>query len=82
VENYVITFNAVDNGNSLNYCYENITGKTPRDALNLRFGKPFKRLTGDAAGFAEIIIVKGTYCPKTNTVKPKGRYVRLCYAAA
>jgi len=80
MENYVITYNDIDNRNPLGCGYENIVGKTPRDAINLRFGSKFRRVTGDAARFARIIIVKGAYCPDTNIIRSKGRHVLLCYS--
>ena len=79
METYVIIYNALDNKSSLCFCYENISGKNPKDALLLRFGKCFVRLTGDAARFAAVIIVKGTYEAETGTIIHKGRYMRLCY---
>jgi len=78
---YVVEYNSISNGNSLLYGYENIEGKTPLEALKNRFGVEFRRLTGDAGRYAEIIISKGTVTDQGGypIIKPCGKYQRLCY---
>ena len=74
---YVITLNAIDNGNLLMQDYETIEGSTPKDALRNRFGVNFERLTGERGAYAEIALVKGQ-C-QNNNITYKGRYQSLYF---
>lgn len=81
MEQFVITFNQIDNGNSLNYGYETILGKNAKDALQRRFNKPFNRAYGEAGRYADIIIVKGVYSAETRSIKCNStKYTQLCFA--
>jgi hypothetical protein len=81
MDNWVITLNTIDNGSSLFCGYEAITGKNILDALQNRFGVPFRRMAGEEGRYAEIILVKGTLsdCGGYPQIRYSGKYQQLCY---
>jgi hypothetical protein len=79
VNQYVITYNSVEHGDGLLYDYETIKGKTPKEALKKHFNREFKRLTGDAGRYADVILIKGYYDEEHNIIRYTGRYQTLCY---
>lgn len=80
MDKWVITYNSIDNGNSLMYGYETIEGKNAKDALKKRFNLEFERLTGEAGNYAEVIIQKGYF--EDNTIYYTGNGARLCFGRA
>lgn len=76
----MITYNDIDNGNSLGYGYETISGANAKDALTKRFGRSFKRLTGDAGRYANVILVKGYY--ENNRIHLESNGANLCFGIA
>lgn len=79
MDKWVITFNCIDHGNSLLYEYETIEGKDAKEALKNRFNREFKRLTGDAGRYAEVILQKGYYIPERNAIQLTSNGAMLCY---
>ena len=78
MENFVITYNSIKNGDRLFHEYETIQGKNAKAALKSYFEREFERLYGDAGRYADVIIVKGTF--ENNTIKYSGRkYQELCF---
>jgi len=61
------------------YGYETIEGKNAKDALKKRFGVNFKRLTGDAGRYAEVILQKGFFISETNSIQLTSNGAMLCY---
>jgi len=78
MDKWVVTYNSIDNGNSLMYGYETIEGKNAKDALKKRFNIEFQRLTGDNGRYAEVILQKGYF--ENNTIHFTGNGARLCFA--
>jgi hypothetical protein len=74
---WVITFNNISHGDKLLYSYETIEGKNAMDALKKRFGRQFKRLTGDSSRFANVILMKGYFAD--NSIHYVGKCQSLCY---
>lgn len=77
MDKWVISYNRISHGDSLMYDYETIEGKNAMDALKKRFNINFKRLTGDAGRYAEVILIKGHF--ENNTIYYTGNGARLCY---
>jgi hypothetical protein len=77
MDNWVITYNAIDNGDKLIYNLETIEGKNAKDALKTRFKTNFNRLTGDAGRYAEVILQKGYF--ENNTIHLTSNGALLCY---
>jgi len=77
MDKWVITYNDIDNKNALMYEYETIEGKNSKDALKKRFGKEFKRLTGDSGRYANVILRKGYF--ENNTIHCTTNGAMLCY---
>jgi len=79
LNNYVITYNAIKNGDRLFNDYETITGKTAKEALKNHFRRDFQRLFGEDGRYADAIIVKGTF--ENNVIRYIGMYQQLCFKA-
>lgn len=79
MESYVITYNDIDVQNILTAKYETIEGKNTKDALQKRFNRKFERLTGERDRYSNVILIKGTYDERRNTILYKGNGMRLCY---
>lgn len=79
MENYVVMYNNIDSKNVLTQRYETIQGKNPKDALKNRFNMKFEYLTGEKDRYSNVILIKGTYDEKRNTIKYVGNGKRLCY---
>ena len=82
METCVITYNDLGGNNNLFGGYENIQGKTAKEAIEKRFEKKFKRLTGEQGRYANIIVLKGTYNKDRNEIQYKGKYTSLCFGIA
>jgi hypothetical protein len=79
MEKYVVTYSEYGR-NTLTDDYETIEGKTPINALEKRFNRKFKRVTGDAGRHANVIISKGYYNKESNNIYFEGKkFTRLCY---
>lgn len=77
MQKWVLSFNDIDHKNGLLYGYETIEGKNAKDALLKRFGKEFKRLTGEQGRYANVILIKGYF--ENNTIHCIGNGARLCF---
>ena len=74
INSYVVSFN---DKQGLFDEYKTIQGKTAKEALKKAFNKDYKRLTGDAGRYANIILIKGYF--ENNTIHYVGKYQQLCY---
>jgi hypothetical protein len=57
--------------------YETISGKTAKEAIEKRFGKPVKRVSWANAADCDFIITTGTYDPEENIIHRQGN--RMCF---
>lgn len=57
--------------------YETIIGKTAKDAIEKRFGKPVKRVRYEDAENCDFIVTPGTYDSKVNIIHRQGN--RMCF---
>lgn len=74
INSYVVLYN---DSKGLFDDNEMIEGKTAKEALKKAYNKNYKRLTGDAGRYANIILIKGYF--ENNVIHYDGKYNQLCF---
>ena len=57
--------------------YETISGKTAKEAIEKRFGKPVKRVKWEDAADCDFIVTTGTYDAEENIIYRQGN--KMCF---
>ena len=74
MKNYVVMFaptvKLMDN-------FEIISGKTAKEAIEKRFGKPVKRVRWEDAADCDFIVTTGTYDSNANVIYRQGN--KMCF---